>query len=183
MTAGISSNREYDRTSYILIVDDDNTLLKFFKIHLNKFFSRVIVVKNAKEAVDTMREKTIDLVISDIRMPKVDGLQLLKKVRAHDPLIPVLLISGATLDPAQEDEAIKLADGYLRKPFGVDDLNDFIDRGMQMRDAMVKLATFTTKKKEIRLALHGETDMKKIIKDADSLKQANALVASLKKSA
>ena len=60
----------------ILIVDDDQTLLKFFKIHLNKFFSRVIVVKNAKEAVETLKSKQIDLVLSDIRMPRVDGLQL-----------------------------------------------------------------------------------------------------------
>ena len=56
----IDGDRYYDRTSYILVVDDDNTLLKFFKIHLNKYYSREIVVKNAKEAIDTLREKEID---------------------------------------------------------------------------------------------------------------------------
>jgi DNA-binding response OmpR family regulator len=70
----------YDRTSFILVVEDDETLLKFFKIHLNKFFSKVIVVKNAKEALDTIKEKSIDLVVSDFKMPKMDGIQLLRKV-------------------------------------------------------------------------------------------------------
>ena len=47
--------RPYDRESNVLIVDDDSTLLKFFKIHLNKFFSRVVVVENAKSALETMK--------------------------------------------------------------------------------------------------------------------------------
>ena len=110
--------RNYDRTSYILVVDDDNTLLKFFKIHLNKFFSRVIVVKNAKEAIDTLREKEIDLVLSDIRMPAMDGLELVRKMRheMHDLETPVVLIStlGTEEDLARGKEAG--ATGYIRKP-------------------------------------------------------------------
>src|SRR5689334_22808504 len=106
-----NQKRNYDRTSYILVVDDDNTLLKFFKIHLNKFFSRVIVVKNAKEAIDTLREKEIDLVISDIRMPRMDGLQLMKRVRKHDPSIPMMMISGALLSDEQSKSAEDDADG------------------------------------------------------------------------
>ncbi|NBX24419.1 MAG: hypothetical protein EBR52_10065, partial [Microbacteriaceae bacterium] len=47
--------RPYDRTSFILVVDDDDSLLKFFKIHLNKFFSRVIVVESAKDALAQLK--------------------------------------------------------------------------------------------------------------------------------
>src|SRR3954470_6412749 len=133
-------DRVYNRSSYILVVDDDNTLLKFFKIHLNKFFSRVIVVKNAKEAIDTLREKEIDLVISDIRMPRMDGLQLMKRVRKHDPAIPMLMISGALLSDEQVKIADDEADGYLRKPFSVDDLHGFIDQGMALREQFKKLS-------------------------------------------
>ena len=113
----IAPKRAYDRTSYILVVDDDNTLLKFFKIHLNKFFSRVVVVKNAKEATDAMREKEIDLVITDIRMPRMDGLQLMKRVRKHDSTIPVLIVSGALMTEEQEEICNNDADGFLRTPF------------------------------------------------------------------
>ncbi len=49
-----------DNENYIMIVDDDQTLLKFFKIHLNKFFPKVLVVKNAKEAIEGLKTKPLN---------------------------------------------------------------------------------------------------------------------------
>lgn len=179
--AGAAGKRTYDRTSYILVVDDDNTLLKFFKIHLNKFFSRVIVVKNAKEAIDTLREKEIDLVLSDIRMPRMDGLQLMKRVRKHDPAIPMLLISGALLSEEQSKGADEDADGYLRKPFSVDDLHLFIEKGMQLREQYKKLSEMLPDKKAIRDVLLGKVKLEKVITDASHAKEAAAILAGLKR--
>jgi CheY-like chemotaxis protein len=173
--------RSYDRTSYILVVDDDNTLLKFFKIHLNKFFSRVIVVKNAKEAIDTLREKEIDLVLSDIRMPRMDGFQLMKRVRKHDPSIPMLLISGALLDDDQTKAADEDADGYLRKPFTVDDLHAFIDQGMQLREKYRKLSEMLPEKKMIRDVLRGKAKIEKLVADKDQQQEANSILEDIRK--
>lgn len=173
--------RNYDRTSYILVVDDDNTLLKFFKIHLNKFFSRVIVVKNAKEAIDTLREKEIDLVLSDIRMPRMDGLQLMKRVRKHDPAIPVLIISGALLTEDQSKTALDDADGYLRKPFSVDDLHAFIESGMQLRDKYKRLAEMLPDPKMIRELLLGKTKLEKLFTDEANRKEAVQILDDIKK--
>ena len=145
-----SIGQEYDRTSYILVVDDDNTLLKFFKIHLNKFFSKVLVVKNAKEALKVLKEKNIDLVLSDIRMPRVDGLQLLDRVQKHDASIPVLLISGALLSDEQIKIAAEKADGYLRKPFSVDDLHEFLSRGMNLRQNFKRLSELLSDDTNVR---------------------------------
>jgi DNA-binding NtrC family response regulator len=137
----------YDRESYILVVDDDQTLLKFFKIHLNKFFSRVIVVKNVKEAIATLQEKQIDLVISDIRMPKTTGLQLIRKVRNHDPSIPIFLISGALLSDEQMMEVDTYADAFLKKPFSVDELHAFIVKGLSYRETYKKMEKIIDNKK------------------------------------
>jgi two-component system response regulator AtoC len=178
---GVSGKRAYDRTSYILVVDDDNTLLKFFKIHLNKFFSRVIVVKNAKEAIDTLREKEIDLVLSDIRMPRMDGLQLMKRVRKHDSAIPMLLISGALLTEEQSKGAEEDADGYLRKPFSVDDLHQFLDQGMALREKYKKLADCLTDKKNFRELLHGKGKVEKLT-PADKRAEAIEILEELKAS-
>ena len=167
------SQQKYDRTSFILVVDDDNTLLKFFKIHLNKFFSKVIVVKNAKEAIESLREKTIDLVISDINMPRMDGFQLMKRVRKHDTAIPVLLISGALLNKDEED-LLNEADGYLRKPFNVDQLHDFINSGLLRREKMKQLATLVSDKKQLRNLLKGTVKIEKVIKK-DQQDEAKAL--------
>jgi DNA-binding NtrC family response regulator len=173
--------RTYDRTSYILVVDDDNTLLKFFKIHLNKFFSRVIVVKNAKEAIDTLREKEIDLVLSDIRMPRMDGLQLMKRVRKHDPSIPMLMISGALLSEEQAKAAEDDADGYLRKPFSVDDLHAFIDNGMALREKYKRLADLLADKKTIRDLLRGKAKLDKLVTDEANRKEAHQILDELQK--
>jgi DNA-binding NtrC family response regulator len=156
--------RPYDRTSYVLVVDDDDSLLKFFKIHLNKFFSRVIVVETAKDALAQLKEKEIDLVLTDIRMPKVDGLELMSKVRRFDPTIPVLVVSGALLDEEQERACVEEADGFLRKPFSFDDLHDFIDRGMKLREAFKEMAAIMRDPKNFRSLLQGKISPRRAAK-------------------
>ena len=173
-----SQRRPYDRTSYILVVDDDDTLLKFFKIHLNKFFSRVIVVKNAKEAVETLRTKSIDLVITDFRMPGMDGTQLMKKIRKHDPSIPVLIISGALLSDETAEKCEKEADGFLRKPFTVDGLHGFIESGMKRREKLMRLSSFLTDKKVIRDVLGGKTKLSTCT-ESDHLAEAQEILVDL----
>lgn len=174
-------DRVYNRSSYILVVDDDDTLLKFFKIHLNKFFSRVIVVKNAQEAIETLRDKEIDLVISDIKMPRMDGIQLMKKVKNHDPSIPVFLISGAMLDEDQLAAVDTKADGYLKKPFSIDELHGFIDRGMQVRDAYKDLLAIVQDKKKFLELIQGKRQLRFIKNEEDRVK-AQAIMDSIKAS-
>jgi DNA-binding response OmpR family regulator len=174
-------DRVYNRLSYILVVDDDDTLLKFFKIHLNKFFSRVIVVKNAQEAIDSLKDKEIDLVISDIKMPRMDGIQLMKKVKNHDPSIPVFLISGALLDEDQLATVDSKADGYLKKPFSIDELHDFIDRGMQVRDKYKELLTIIGDKKKFLELIQGKRQFR-FIKNEDDRVKAQEIIDSLKAS-
>ena len=127
------SDRVYNRSSHILVVDDDDTLLKFFKIHLNKFFSRVLVVHSASDAMDALKEKEIDLVISDIRMPRIDGLQLLARIRAIDPDIPVILITGHADVPMAVGALRDGAFDFLTKPFAADHLIAAARRALESR--------------------------------------------------
>ena len=169
----------YDRESYILVVDDDQTLLKFFKIHLNKFFSRVIVVKSVKEALSAMKEKQIDLVISDIRMPRTSGLQLIKKVRNHEPTIPVFLISGALLTEDQLQEVDLNADGFLKKPFSVDELHSFIERGLSYRGVYREMEQLIDNRKFFVDFLKKKHDLTKL-KDVEVRNAAMDLYKKLK---
>lgn len=173
------TKRPYDRTSYVLIVDDDDTLLKFFKIHLNKFFSKVIVVPNAKEAVETLKTKEIDLVITDIRMPRMDGFQLLKRIRDYDASIPVLLVTGAMLDNEQQAEADNFADGFLRKPFSVDELHGAIDSGFTKREYLKKLSQLVANNKNLLKLIRGKVKIEDIV-DKGQRKEADELYKLLK---
>jgi len=174
-----AQKRQYDRTSYVLVVDDDNTLLKFFKIHLNKFFSRVIVVKNAKEAIDALKEKEIDLVITDIRMPRVDGFQLMKKVRSFNAAIPVLLISGGALTDEQLKECSEMSDGFVRKPFSVDELHDAINLGLDKREILKQLALLIPDNKNLLHFVSGKVKTPKVT-EAGQKEQAEQLLGTLK---
>lgn len=155
--------RPYDRESNVLIVDDDSTLLKFFKIHLNKFFSRVVVVENAKAALAAMKERDMDLILTDVRMPKIDGLELMTKIRKNHADIPILLISGEPMDSAQQ-EIFDSADGFLAKPFTIEELNDYMCRGIDLRNAMKEMLPLLKDKKKIRQAMKAKpAELEKLI--------------------
>jgi DNA-binding NtrC family response regulator len=166
--------RPYDRESNVLIVDDDSTLLKFFKIHLNKFFSRVVVVESAKAALAAMKERDMDLILTDIRMPKIDGLELMTKIRKQHPDIPVLLISGEPMSETQQ-ATVNSADGFLTKPFSVDELNDYMSRGIDLRNAMKELVPYLKDKKKIREAMKAKpADLEKLIKKGSTIPAKDA---------
>jgi DNA-binding NtrC family response regulator len=173
--------RPYDRTSHILIVDDDDTLLKFFKIHLNKFFSKVLVVENAKEAMDAIKTKEIDMVLTDIRMPKVDGLQLMQKIQKSRPDLPILLISGEPMTDEQQ-QIVDLADGFLSKPFSVDQLNAYINHGIDKRMILKDLSNCLKDPLKIRKSLTAQPkDLAKLTKK-DEQKKAEELIGQWKSS-
>lgn len=174
-------DKNYNRTSYILVVDDDDTLLKFFKIHLNKFFSRVIVVKNAREAIDSLKDKEIDLVISDIKMPRMDGIQFMKKVKNHDPSIPVFLVSGAMLTENQQLAVETKADGYLKKPFSIDELHDTIDKGIKIRESYKELLEIVQDPKRFLELVQGKRQLR-FIKDDDKRARAQEIMDEIKAS-
>lgn len=170
-----NEKQKYDRTSYILIVDDDDTLLKFFKIHLNKFFSKVIVVRNAKDAFDTLKSNEIDLVITDVRMPRTDGLQLMKKIKNFDQTIPVLVISGALLSEDQAQIIEEDADDFLKKPFSVDDLHQFMTQGLKKRQGLIMLKQMVGDSKKIKeIILSSAKNLKK-----DSLEEREKIINQL----
>jgi DNA-binding NtrC family response regulator len=124
----------------------------------------VVVVDSAKSAMDSIKDRATDLVLTDVRMPKIDGLELLAKIRKHHPDIPVLLISG---EPMSEDQ-LKIsatADGFLAKPFTVDDLNDYIASGVDLRNAMKELTPHLKDAKKIRDAMIANSkDLEKLVK-------------------
>ena len=161
------SIKEFDRESHILIVDDDPTLLKFYKIHLNKFFSKVVVVKSAADAVGVLDNGFIDLVVTDIRMPRTNGLQLMKKILSKHEDIPVLVVSGASLSEAQE-KSLEGADGFLRKPFSIDDLNTFIREGIELRQKLLALKDYLKDGVNVRKALKKQNTIVRYLKDKES---------------
>lgn len=104
----------------ILIVDDDTTLLGTLKRGLSYDGFAVETASSGEEAFRFAREHAPDMVILDVMMPGVDGLEVLNRLRAADPNLPILMLTARDA-PADQVRALGLgADDYVVKPFGWD---------------------------------------------------------------
>lgn len=112
----------------ILLVDDDIDILELLQRHLQSMDYHTYKAISVKEALYILKDTFIDLLITDIQMPEVDGLQLLKFADAHYPEMPKLVITGyPSVDGALE--VIKSgATDYLTKPFTKDELKQAIKK-------------------------------------------------------
>lgn len=79
---------------HILIVDDDLAVLSLFQQFLESSGYSVAVAPDGKKGLQMLRQRQPDLIITDIMMPEMDGLELLMDIRKHHSEIPVIAISG-----------------------------------------------------------------------------------------
>ncbi|MEP2278807.1 sigma-54 dependent transcriptional regulator [Maribacter sp.] len=118
------------RKENILIVDDDINILELLQRHLQSMDYHTYKAVSVKEALFILKDTFIDLLITDIQMPEIDGLQLLKFANEHYPEIPKLVVTGY---PSLEGtlEVIKSgAIDYLTKPFTKAELKEAIDKAL-----------------------------------------------------
>jgi len=117
----------------ILVVDDEQGLREVLSIMLKRTGYAVTSVADGEEAVELLNKEIFDLVITDLRMPKVDGMEVLKAAKSASPETVVLVITAfATADSAVE--AMKQgAYDYLTKPFQVDEVQLIIRNALEKR--------------------------------------------------
>lgn len=117
----------------ILIIDDDATMLQLLRMHLTALQHSVEVAADAAEAIRSVFEQTPDLIISDLNMPYMNGLELLKAFRGDEITkgVPVILLTGSTNDDDWM-EAMKLGvTRYVIKPVQLDELVREIDLALK----------------------------------------------------
>ena len=119
----------------ILVVDDENSMREFLEIMLNKEGYQVATAAGGGEAIDLLKKSDFDLVITDIRMKEIDGLEVLKKCKELHPNTIVILIS-AYASTSTAVEAMKWgAYDYLPKPFKVREIKAVIRDALQAAEA------------------------------------------------
>jgi len=115
----------------ILVVDDEKSMRDFLSIMLKKEGYEVVTAENGGDALKTVQGEIFDLVISDVKMPGLDGIDVLKAVKEVSPETVVIMITAfATTETAVE--AMKLgAYDYIIKPFKVDELKLIIKKALE----------------------------------------------------
>lgn len=120
----------------ILVVDDEADTLEACSQVLRRAGCRVTTTSDVHQALALVQESEFDVLIADLKMPKMDGLQLLKAVRRVDPDLPVVMITGyATVETAVESIKAGAVD-YIPKPFEPDQLRQVIRNTVEKLDLM-----------------------------------------------
>ncbi len=117
----------------ILIVDDEFSICEVLAQFLKKDGYNVSMASNGEEAIGIIGRENIDMIISDIKMPGISGVDLLKRVKESAPSMPVLMTTGfPTLDTAIE--ALKLgAYDYMTKPFHLEEIGEKVRRAFNAK--------------------------------------------------
>jgi len=117
----------------VLVVDDERSLLDMLEIVLSSHGFRVITTQDPVDALRLVRAEDPDVVVEDIRMPGMDGLELLKRIKEGEPDLPVIIITAFYTDQ-NTIEAMRLgAFDYIKKPFDIDQLKGTIERAVRYR--------------------------------------------------
>jgi EAL domain-containing protein (putative c-di-GMP-specific phosphodiesterase class I)/CheY-like chemotaxis protein len=116
----------------LLLVDDDPAVLRAYERSLARPGTAVTTARNGREAVELVKAGSFDVIVSDITMPEMTGIEFLRAVRAHDLQVPVILMTGA---PDVESAARAVEYGafrYMRKPVALPELREAAERAARM---------------------------------------------------
>lgn len=131
-------NKQQNRKKYtILIADDDNEITDYLAKCFDSSY-RVIICRDGKEAIDTISSSLPDIVLTDVMMPRMDGISLLKKIKQniHTNHIPVVLLTALNSDEDNIEGLSSGADAYLTKPFNIDIVTTTIDNLLKGREIL-----------------------------------------------
>lgn len=116
----------------ILLIDDDESLRRVAEYTLAEEGYDVLTAPDGRAGLDLFRSAAVDVVLSDVRMPELDGMDLLPQIRAMQPDLPVIMLTAhGTI--ASAVEAMKLgAFDYLTKPFSLDQLRASVRKAVEV---------------------------------------------------
>jgi DNA-binding NtrC family response regulator len=118
----------------ILLVDDERDFVEMLAMRLEESGENVTAVYNGQECIDKLQQSAFDVVILDIKMPGMDGIQTLRKIKIMFPLVEVILLTGhGTTETAIQGMKLGAFD-YLLKPADFDDLESKLEGARKKKD-------------------------------------------------
>ncbi len=114
----------------ILVVDDEEGIRESLKLILGDYYD-IILTDSGEQALRLVEaDPTIGVALLDIKMPKIDGLEVLKGIKAKRPDINVIMVTGYRAVDTAGESAIRGASGYIVKPFKSDEILNTVRKNM-----------------------------------------------------
>lgn len=117
----------------ILVIDDEVDLRGMLEFALGEQGYEVIQAQDGEEGLNMARREAVDLIICDIRMPRLDGVETARVLRQELPGIPIIMVTGLLSDEPQEACFRAGVAAFLRKPFSLQELSEIIQRQLASR--------------------------------------------------
>ena len=126
----------------LLVVDDEPNMLRLLKtILMDKTGYEVTTTNNPLEVNKMLQEKPYDLVVTDLKMPLVDGMDLIDIIKKIDPQIPIIIITAYGTMETAEEAVQKGAYDFITKPFRKETILITIKRALEWKRMQKELAT------------------------------------------
>lgn len=100
----------------ILVIDDEKTILEFLSFALENQGFQVILAQSGREGLNIFRREAVDLILTDLRLPDINGLEILKKAKDLDSQIEVIVLTGFVTDENKKMAFLNGAFSFLGKP-------------------------------------------------------------------
>lgn len=155
----------------ILLIDDEPDILSTLEMTLSQEAYHVVTASGGETALELFRQQPFDLVITDMRMPGMDGVEVIRRVKALDPDVEVIILTGfATLENAIVALRNAGASDYLTKPLeNIDELFMAVEKAFEKRRLTLenRILLKSLKEKEAELAQQNQA-----LRESELLKQA-----------
>ena len=128
---------EAEKKTRILILDDEPIVCKRLKPAFDKLGYEVEVFVDSANALARIKETDFDIVITDLKMKGIDGLQIVDAIKSKSPATEVIVITGfATMETAKDSFKLGVFD-FVAKPFKISEIRELVERAEEKRKAAV----------------------------------------------
>ncbi|ALI02545.1 sigma-54-dependent Fis family transcriptional regulator [Pseudomonas sp. FW306-02-F02-AA] len=166
-------------THNILVVDDEPKLCDLLASALSQNDIQVFTASNGLHALKVLEQEDIDLVISDWRMPGMDGPQLLAEIKVRYPQLPVIVMTAYSTVKNAVQSMRNGAFDYIAKPFDIDELDITVNKALQFRDILKdnqRMRAELEEHQQIDSLVGDSPTFRRVLQAVDSVRESNATI-------
>jgi len=166
-------------THNLLVVDDEPKLCDLLSSALSQNGIQVFTASNGLHALKVLEQEDIDLVISDWRMPGMDGPQLLAEIKQRYPQLPVIVMTAYS---TVKNAVLSMRNGaydYIAKPFDIDELDITVSKALQFRDILKdnqRMRAELEEHQQIDSLVGDSPAFRQVLQAVDSVRESNATI-------